>query len=165
MLATLLVGCGGAQPFSPRGQCDVALLGTVLFEDVVECNHIREVAMDAHDSIVSAGLVDASRWDSILAHGTVWIRADANAFTCGGPEAMGCQWNDPITRASNIELQGDAGSLLHELLHRWDVVGLGHSDADTVAHKDWEARGWVAADVAFEGRWVVHGAQSPPTAH
>lgn len=120
------------------------------------------LADDARETLASRGLVDMARWDAVLGQNLVWMRADNAYFDCSEArgQLMGCQWN-ALGGASNIELQASGGALLHELLHRWDVAGLHHSDAATAAHEGWDARGWNAADQAFMSRWVVHEVSSP----
>lgn len=162
LLAVALLGCGA--PFTPKSSCDIQGTGTWLFQgDALPCGYYQGIVDDAVSTTTARGLAPEARFRHEISGAQVWVRAGEEDFDCHGTEVSGCEYASlGVAGTDEIQLNRHAYSALHELLHVWDIHGLGARAADSGKHLHWRERGWAQADDAFVGKYAP---PPPPSFH
>lgn len=145
----LLSGCVNA-PFQPASECAGYGDGRVFGESTeLDCAMVSARLALAREILVSRGLVPAEQFDAAFGGVTIWVRGDNEPFQCEkkneGPARNGGCYN---VKTREILTTMDMETILHEMLHYWQLAVLG-VDPDGPMHPGWTENGYREADVAF----------------
>lgn len=150
-----LVGCGGGQLFPEDNYqhvCESTVFRSAASEIPIDCATLDANAQLAVRMLSDRGLAASEALLPAMADVDMRVRDEAT-------------WNyDGLTDLRGLYAHGDIYtnpeglSLLHEMLHGWDVAsGRG---AGTRAHEGWGERGYWGADLLF--RFEAHALGSQP---
>ena len=152
ILALMLTACGG--PFMPRSECPGFGTARVLGEGELDCALVASRMALAREVLVSRGLVPEEKFASAFGDVTVWVRANNEPFRCDAEKDEAIMGGCYYVRAREILTTKDMETIVHEMLHHWQLAVLG-IDPDGPMHPGWTENGYRDADVSF--RRVVFG--------
>ena len=151
-LLLLLTACGG--PFVARDECEGLGVARVYGEDELDCALVASRMALAREVLVSRGLVPEEKFASAFGDVTVWVRANNEPFRCDAEKDEAIMGGCYYVRAREILTTKDMETIVHEMLHHWQLAVLG-IDPDGPMHPGWTENGYRDADVSF--RRVVFG--------
>lgn len=146
-----LAGCASPPPFKVRSSCGGFGDGSTVFGESTEldCVLVASRLELAREILVSRDIVPAEQFDAAFGGVTIWVRGDNEPFQCEkkneGPARNGGCYN---VKTREILTTMDMETILHEMLHYWQLAVLG-VDPDGPMHPGWTENGYREADVAF----------------
>lgn len=144
LLLWLLPGCDGA-PFQPAGSCTLKGGGAVFLEDGRDCSCLARQAEEAQRAL--EGLMPGALAAQLVATQRTWLHAsDAPLDEGAHPWA---RYLEGQGAAGDIESERFNRSLVHELLHAYEIKVEGMPAAQSSRHSGWDEKGYTHVADAF----------------